>query len=465
MLLFMKSLVSTGKTTCLVFRMWAEYMSPCFGRNDDDTPPRQLFLTKNDVLRCEVERSFKCMGLAWRKRAKTSQTAGRNLERDEDTFDTTFPLFLTSSEWFDILDAELPGNCFFSKKEVDFRIISRNKDDTAKRGWEEFFGSGEKDGSRAASDKSVHRTEMTFNRFCHHWNKIKGKLKTKMAPDQVWLEIKSHIKGSVAALHMEDAQISSNGRFLSQDEYLALPRKQSRIDQNLRQEVYRLYERYEAFKKGKYYDEMDVVHHLAHRIPSRKKLMSFSRRPIPVDAIYVDEVQDFTQSELFLLAKLCNHSDSLMLAGDTAQSITAGVWFRFADVRQLFYALFGGVEPRLQKLTHNYRSHSGILRLAAAVVELLYYFFRDSLDRLPPDFGLFPGPKPVAMIVESVEDLVLMLDGSKRETSRIEFGAHQVVLVRNEEAKQQLPEEFGVDKDWVMTVSHKHAAHLRSNLR
>jgi hypothetical protein len=121
-------------------------------------------------------------------------------------------------------------------------------------------------------------------------------------------------------------------------------------------------------------------------------------------------------------------------------------------VRQLFYGQFGGEEPRLQKLTHNYRSHSGILHLAAAVVELLYHFFRDSLDRLPPDFGLFPGPKPVAMVVSSVEDLVLMLDGSKRETSRIEFGAHQVVLVRNEKAKQHLPEEFGVDKDWVMTV-------------
>ena len=57
------------------------------------------------------------------------------------------------------------------------------------------------------------------------------------------------------------------------------------------------------------------------------------------------------------------------------------------------------------------------------------------------------------MEVQSVADLVLMLDGSKRETSRIEFGAHQVVIVRNEEAKQSLPDEFGVDKDWVMTVS------------
>ena len=44
-----------------------------------------------------------------------------------------------------------------------------------------------------------------------------------------------------------------------------------------------------------------------------------------------------------------------------------------------------------------------------------------------------------------------MLQGAKR-ASRIEFGAHQVVIVRNEEAKKSLPDEFGIDPDWVMTV-------------
>lgn len=75
------------------------------------------------------------------------------------------------------------------------------------------------------------------------------------------------------------------------------------------------------------------------------------------------------------------------------------------------------------------------------------FFISESLDKLPPDLGLFDGPKPTIMEVNSTEDLVLMLDGSKRETSRIEFGAHQVVIVRNEEAKQSLPDSFGIDKD------------------
>ena len=108
---------------------------------------------------------------------------------------------------------------------------------------------------------------------------------------------------------------------------------------------------------------------------------------VPFDSCFVDEVQDFTQAELFLLAKLSRDPNNLMLAGDTAQSIAVGVGFRFVDVRQIFYEHFNCVEPDLLQLVHNYRSHGGILRLAACVVELLHFFFNDSLDTLPPDQG------------------------------------------------------------------------------
>lgn len=35
------------------------------------------------------------------------------------------------------------------------------------------------------------------------------------------------------------------------------------------------------------------------------------------------------------------------------------------------------------------------------------------------------------------------MTGSKRKTSHIEFGAHQAILVVNEKAKAELPEELG----------------------
>jgi superfamily I DNA/RNA helicase len=141
-----------------------------------------------------------------------------------------------------------------------------------------------------------------------------------------------------------------------------------------------------------------------------------------------------------------------MLAGDTAQSIAVGVGFRFTDVRQIFWEKFRHRVPDLIPLFHNYRSHAGVLRLAASVLELLYKYFPHSLDAMPPDQGLFDGPKPVIMDVSDLSELVLILEGSKRETARIEFGAHQVVIVRNEDTKETLCKQFNVDKEWIMTV-------------
>ena len=43
----------------------------------------------------------------------------------------------------------------------------------------------------------------------------------------------------------------------------------------------------------------------------------------------------------------------------------------------------------LTPLGNNYRSHSGLLKVAAGVVELLLHFFPSSIDPLDPDQGLF----------------------------------------------------------------------------
>lgn len=246
------------------------------------------------------------------------------------------------------------------------------------------------------------------------------------------------------------------------------------MDETQRREIYSLFCSYEKLKRDlAYYDECDLVYNIAGRISlmtagTCSLMDTDDSRLLSIDSLFVDEVQDFTQAELYIMAKLCRDPNNMFLAGDTAQSIAGnvqrvvihnsrdgirfGVDFRFTDVHQIFYNHFGGIEPQLLQLTHNYRSHAGVLCLATCVVELLYYFFSNSLDKLPPDLGLFDGPKPVIMEVSSTEELVLMLNGAKRETSRIEFGAHQVVIVRSEEAKKNLPDEFGVDKDWVMTV-------------
>lgn len=395
------------------------------------------------------------MGLAWRKRCGTA--SNKNAYRGEvgsvtGLVNSKLTKFMTSSEWLEALDILLPGQKFFSPLEIEQRSDERKLKDTVTRGVEALLC--EEQRNIELKDGFL-RQELTFPVFRKFWRKISSGSCLNMDCTIVWREIKSFIKGSVPALHIGKEERSQN-RFLSLDEYLALPRKQSRMDQTQRQEVYALFVKYEKVKQGGYYDECDLVYNIAGRI-SLLDVSYFDHMDqdsvLPVDSLFVDECQDWTQAELYVLAMLCRDPNALFLAGDTAQSIAVGVDFRFTDVRQTFYNHFGGLEPELLQLSHNYRSHAGVLRLAACVVELIYFFFSTSLDKLPPDLGLFDGPKPVIMKVASTADLILMLDGAKRETSRIEFGAHQVVIVRSEEAKKKLPDEFGVDRDWVMTVS------------
>lgn len=56
-----------------------------------------------------------------------------------------------------------------------------------------------------------------------------------------------------------------------------------------------------------------------------------------IQEIYVDETQDFTQAELYLMLHICQNPNDMFLTGDTAQGIMRGISFRFKDLRSLFY--------------------------------------------------------------------------------------------------------------------------------
>ena len=112
--------------------------------------------------------------------------------------------------------------------------------------------------------------------------------------------------------------------------------------------------------------------------------------------------------------------------GDTAQAIAKGVAFRFNDISTLCYNAYEALQeseraekaavaaaaassggghysqvvvheytaPKLCQMTHNYRSHEGILNLAAATITTLQSLFPNAIDRMNKDTGLFPGPLP-----------------------------------------------------------------------
>ncbi|XP_067837421.1 TPR and ankyrin repeat-containing protein 1-like [Heptranchias perlo] len=414
----------------------------------------QIFVTKNHVLCQEVLKNF--MELS-----KSTKAAGHfkplepTLYRLQDIKDENFPLFITAKQLLLLIDASLPEPFF-----------PRNEDGSLKRnivGWsvqedmtipdlgdedeeEEHEGDFLDDEHRIAESHTKEfdpRVFVTYEVFARDlWPKmVKGK--PQYNPALVWKEIKSFLKGSIEALN------SPQG-CLTEEHYIKLGKKRAPNFQEDRTEIYRFFCMYQQVKsQWGYFDEEDLLYSLSLRLSKLDEL------PWSIHELYGDEIQDFTQAELATLMKCINDPNSMFLTGDTAQSIMKGVSFRFNDLRSLFYYAHATnhddkkgynvvVPSRIYQLHQNYRSHSGILNLASGVVDLLQYYFPESFDRLPRDTGLFDGPKPSLLESCSVSDLAILLRGNKRKSQPIEFGAHQVILVTSEKAKDTIPEELNL---------------------
>ena len=179
----------------------------------------------------------------------------------------------------------------------------------------------------------------------------------------------------------------------------------------------------------------------------------------------VDEVQDLTQAELLLLLEVSTDRNGHFLCGDTAQTISRGVGFRFSDVQALFAASATGTRlddngagaaaepvnvPPLRSLSCNYRTHDGIVQCAAAIVSLLCQLFPNCIDRLDSEQGHFRGPQPALIPDTDPAAVAESMLGADDIDLTLEFGANQAVLVRNEAAKEKLP--AALKAGLVMTV-------------
>ena len=490
----------TGKTTCCLYRLWNQFNNywshpgisepiipqkpllstpekNCIGDNADDSqdePPKhpneklehyhQIFITKNYVLCAQMKKRFYDLA------------ASRDIARDHMPYeeadipnslseveDLAYPLFLTARQFFLLLDNSLGENDNFFVRDKGGKMKEKllssdydHEDPDTLLDLEESDSEDDLDDdfdeeilpsqSDAVKVKLQERREVTASYFAKViWPKISKHVTlqdVKIDPLLVWMEIKSFIKGSLDAIKTKEG-------YLSLQEYEEIGRKMAPNYSQNRQEIYEIFKVYKDYLQHhrkeelhNVFDECDLTHSIYTRLNSLKDL------PWSIHSIYIDEVQDFTQAELSIFIRICRDPNDLFLTGDTAQSIMRGISFRFKDLRSLFdraskqqMTKKSKVQiPKINKLEINFRSHTGVLKLAASVIELMKHFFPNSFDCLPDDEGMFKGPTPKVLNCHNISDLALVLRGNKRESSAIEFGAHQVIIVQSEEAKKKIPD-------------------------
>ena len=97
------------------------------------------------------------------------------------------------------------------------------------------------------------------------------------------------------------------------------------------------------------------------------------------------------------------------------------------------------IEPKEFELNVNYRSHNGILQIASSVVNLIRTFFPDSIDHLQPERSEVGGPRPIFFKGFRAETFLFdVFSVDKKMADSIEFGAEQVIIVRDDEAKKRV---------------------------
>jgi len=424
----------------------------------------QLFVTKNGVLCQEIQKNFNGLSQAcsFIKHESKQGRAPLKLQEVDDSA-TCWPLFLNARDLYVILDASLSEPYFFPRNE-DGSLVTRVQD------WGEednqlstipiIEDDEDAEDEDAENDTDEEDEDQTGEGDAYNWEQrrsivfvsytifenllwpkmCKKKKRIDFHPSLVWMEIRSFIKGSYEALQ-------TNSGYLNLESYQEIGLKRAPNFTADREEIFELFVSYERVKRSSnMFDENDLVFHLYHRL-RQCRVPDWS-----IHKLYVDETQDFTQAELMLLIRCCRDPNDVFLTGDTAQSVMRGISFRFEDLRSLFFYLNESykavgvqvevVVPEMRHLIYNYRSHSGILNLASSVVSILQKYFPESFDKLAKDQGQLDGPKPALLGSCSQMDLAIILRGNKRKTTTIEFGAHQVILVASNEARERLPEEL-----------------------
>ncbi|KAF7827415.1 recBCD enzyme subunit RecB, P-loop containing nucleoside triphosphate hydrolase [Senna tora] len=255
--------------------------------------------------------------------------------------------------------------------------------------------------------------------------------------------------GGMQALDSEDGR-------LSREEYVKLSENRgSSLSCQKRELIYDIYHNYEKMKmENGEFDLADMVIDLHVRLRTERyegDKMLF---------IYIDEVQDLTMSQIALFKYICpNVDEGFVFSGDTAQTIARGIDFRFQDIRNLFYKKFvsescsginnlrreKGKISEIFELSQNFRTHAGVLKLSQSIIELLFHFFPHSIDLLKPETSLIYGEAPVVLESGERENAIVTIFGNSGNMGGkiVGFGAEQVILVRDDSARNSIVEYVG----------------------
>lgn len=225
----------------------------------------------------------------------------------------------------------------------------------------------------------------------------------------VWREIRGIIKGMFGV----EWNVSLNRKgqkLMGRDEYLSLGSQYSVFGHDEKYEIYEIAEQYQMWLDNKKkYDDNDLTMIL---LKQRERL-----RLLRYDGVVIDEIQDLTEIEIFLLYKLAKNPYKVFWSGDSNQTVNA-TYFQPHRLKSLFmkdHHILVRDPERI--LTLNYRCAPPIVALANRIIQIRCKALRkdkcdQKFDYIEKAVHLETGttPLPIHLTYSSVnEELLLSL--------------------------------------------------------
>jgi superfamily I DNA/RNA helicase len=222
-------------------------------------------------------------------------------------------------------------------------------------------------------------------------------------------------------------------------------------------EIYNYYIKYEKWKiENNYFDFQDVVNFLIRQV----SIELVPRNIKLIDILFIDEVQDFSINQLYLMSLISR--DIKVLAGDTCQTISKTNSFRFCDLNSIYYIAkeINNIiknknavdikEPKEIQTNLNFRCHYPVLKLAHLIFEMIFLLFPQTLDKVKCDFTKdISGYQP--SIITDLDSFIKKLTGEVNEKNNIDknnnkkeftFAFNHCFICRNIESEKRLSEKY-----------------------
>ena len=249
-----------------------------------------------------------------------------------------------------------------------------------------------------------------------------NKLLKDYKPFDVYCEIRGNIKGGMGLNYNRCSYIHSLN-VLKKDEYLSKEYKYTYMDLYNRETVYTLSQKYYDIwlKENFFLDDNDICFLILNKLENNdiKKW----------DYVIIDEAQDFTDFQLYILVNLVKDKNNIFILGDVQQLIHH-TFFTTSRIKSLFYLY--GIDNDCKHLNINYRNQKQIIELSNYInkykKEILGLY--DLNESQIYEKGVFEGNKPIACAFKDV-DLNNLLSESA-------YKSYVVILVSNEKEKENL---------------------------